>query len=67
LQRAIFTSERSPLPALAAILARNGKLGDAWQRFEESLARPSADRPGCTRTSLPIAAIGCKSVRSILL
>jgi tetratricopeptide (TPR) repeat protein len=43
LERATITSERSPLPRLAAVLARNGKLVDAWQRFEESLARGTWD------------------------
>ena len=39
LERAAFTSRYSPLPLLSALLARNGKPDDAWQRFEESLAR----------------------------
>jgi tetratricopeptide (TPR) repeat protein len=43
LERATITSERSPLPSLAAVLARNGKPDDAWQRFEESLARGTWD------------------------
>ncbi len=43
LERATKTSERSPLLPLAAVLARNGKPGDAWQRFEESLARGTWD------------------------
>ena len=43
LERVSFTSERSSLPALAAVLARNGKHADAWQRFEESLARGTWD------------------------
>jgi CHAT domain-containing protein len=43
LGRAAKTSEASPLPSLAAILARNGKPNDAWQRFEESLARGTWD------------------------
>jgi hypothetical protein len=43
LERATITSERSPLPSLAAVLARNGKPADAWQRFEESLARGTWD------------------------
>jgi Tfp pilus assembly protein PilF len=38
LERAAVTSERSPLLCLAAILARNGRPGEAWRRFEESLA-----------------------------
>jgi tetratricopeptide (TPR) repeat protein len=43
LGRAAFTSERSPLPALAAVLARNGKPHQAWRRYEESLARGTWD------------------------
>jgi CHAT domain-containing protein/tetratricopeptide (TPR) repeat protein len=43
LQRAAFSSEHSPLPALAAVLARNGNPHQAWQRFEESLARSTWD------------------------
>jgi tetratricopeptide (TPR) repeat protein len=39
LDRATKTGERSPLPALAAVLARNGKRPEAWRRYEESLAR----------------------------
>jgi tetratricopeptide (TPR) repeat protein len=43
LERATLTSQHSPLPALAAVLARNGKLAEAWQRYEESLARGTWD------------------------
>jgi CHAT domain-containing protein/tetratricopeptide (TPR) repeat protein len=43
LDRATATSERSPLPSLAAVLARNGKPGDAWRRYEEGLARGTWD------------------------
>jgi tetratricopeptide (TPR) repeat protein len=43
LERATVTSERSPLPALACVLARNGKAAQAWQRYEESLARGTWD------------------------
>jgi hypothetical protein len=43
LERATITGQRSPLPALAAVLARNGKPARAWQRFEESLARGTWD------------------------
>jgi CHAT domain-containing protein/tetratricopeptide (TPR) repeat protein len=43
LERATKTSEHSPLPRLAAVLARNGKFDEAWQRFEESLARGTWD------------------------
>jgi CHAT domain-containing protein/tetratricopeptide (TPR) repeat protein len=39
LDRATLTAERSPLPSLAAVLARNGKPEAAWRRFEESLGR----------------------------
>src|SRR5262249_14367228 len=38
-----ITSERSSLPSLAALLARKGQPEDAWQRFEESLARGTLD------------------------
>jgi tetratricopeptide (TPR) repeat protein len=43
LERATITAERSPLPRLAAVLARNGKPAAAWQRYEESLARGTWD------------------------
>jgi CHAT domain-containing protein len=43
LDRATNTSEASPLPALAAVLTRNGKAEEAWQRYEESLARGTWD------------------------
>ncbi len=43
LDRATKTSERSPLPALAALLARNGKATAAWQRYEEALGRGTWD------------------------
>src|SRR5262249_4983808 len=43
LERATFTSKHSPLPFLAAVLARNGKPTEAWQRFEESLSRGTWD------------------------
>jgi Tfp pilus assembly protein PilF len=43
LGRATVTSKRSPLPLLAAVLARNGKPRDAWQRYEESLSRGTWD------------------------
>jgi tetratricopeptide (TPR) repeat protein len=43
LGRATKTSERSPLPSLAAVLARNGKPEAAWQRFEEGLGRGTWD------------------------
>jgi tetratricopeptide (TPR) repeat protein len=43
LERATTTSELSTLPSLAAVLARNGKSEDAWQRFEESLGRGTWD------------------------
>jgi Tfp pilus assembly protein PilF len=43
LERATLTGQRSPLPSLAAVLARNGKAAQAWQRYEESLARGTWD------------------------
>jgi tetratricopeptide (TPR) repeat protein len=43
LQRATISGERSPLLPLAAVLARNGKTSQAWQRYEESLARGTWD------------------------
>src|SRR5262249_33959609 len=43
LERSVITSERCPLPLLAALLARNGKPEDAWQRLEESLGRGTGD------------------------
>jgi tetratricopeptide (TPR) repeat protein len=38
-ERAEFGGAPSPLPRLAAVLARNGKPKEAWSRFEESLAQ----------------------------
>jgi tetratricopeptide (TPR) repeat protein len=43
LDRATITSELSPLPRLACVLARNGKPRDAWRHFEESLSRGTWD------------------------
>jgi CHAT domain-containing protein/Tfp pilus assembly protein PilF len=43
LERATFASERSPLPLLAALLARKGKPAEAWRRLEEGLARGLLD------------------------
>ncbi len=43
LERATIATKQSPLPALAAVLARNGKSDEAWQRFEESLGRGTWD------------------------
>jgi tetratricopeptide (TPR) repeat protein len=43
LERAAKTGEGSPLPHLAAVLARNGKPEEAWRRFEEGLARGTWD------------------------
>jgi CHAT domain-containing protein/tetratricopeptide (TPR) repeat protein len=43
LDRAAFAGERSPLPLLAALLARNGKPAEAWRRLEEGLARGLLD------------------------
>jgi CHAT domain-containing protein/Tfp pilus assembly protein PilF len=39
LERATFATERSPLPALAACLARSGQAAEAWQFWEANLAR----------------------------
>jgi CHAT domain-containing protein/tetratricopeptide (TPR) repeat protein len=39
LDRSQFASERSPLPLLAAVLARRGRATGAWQRWEANLAR----------------------------
>jgi tetratricopeptide (TPR) repeat protein len=39
LERAARIGEESPLPTLAALLARNGKLPEAWQRLEQGLGR----------------------------
>jgi tetratricopeptide (TPR) repeat protein len=43
LGRTTKTSERSPLPHLVCVLARNGKPEQAWQRYEESLSRGTWD------------------------
>jgi tetratricopeptide (TPR) repeat protein len=43
LERASFTDQFSPLLGLASVLARNGKPAQAWQRYEESLARGTWD------------------------
>jgi tetratricopeptide (TPR) repeat protein len=43
LDRAAITGKNSPLPSLAAVLARNSKPEAAWQRFEESLGRGTWD------------------------
>jgi CHAT domain-containing protein/tetratricopeptide (TPR) repeat protein len=43
LDRAAKTGEDSPLPPLAAVLARNGKPEEAWRRYEESLGRGTLD------------------------
>src|SRR5262249_39124784 len=43
LDRATKTTEQSPLFALAAVLARNGKPADAWTRFEQGLGRGTWD------------------------
>jgi len=39
LDRAAFVAERSPFPRLAALQARLGRITDAWQHWEASLAR----------------------------
>jgi tetratricopeptide (TPR) repeat protein len=43
LDRARITGVDSPLPLLAALLARNGKPDLAWRRLEQSLGRGSGD------------------------
>jgi tetratricopeptide (TPR) repeat protein len=43
LARAAYGSRASPLPFLAALLARNGKPDDAWQCLEQGLARGTGD------------------------
>ncbi len=43
LERATVTGDRSPLPLLAALIARNEKHPAAWTRFEESLGRGTGD------------------------
>ncbi len=43
LDRAAVTGQRSPLPLLAALQARNGKPALAWQSLEESLGRGTGD------------------------
>ena len=52
LDRAEFSSKSSPLPLLAAILARRGRDQDAWQRWESSLARGLFDDLAARRRSL---------------
>ncbi|MCG8407814.1 MAG: CHAT domain-containing protein [Phycisphaerales bacterium] len=42
-KRVRFASQVSPLPSLAACLARNGKPVQAWQRLEASLGRGVVD------------------------
>jgi CHAT domain-containing protein/Flp pilus assembly protein TadD len=55
LERAYFSSESSPLPYLAACLARNGKPLAAWERLEASLARGLLDDL-TTRSLRPLSA-----------
>jgi tetratricopeptide (TPR) repeat protein len=43
LERGARSAEISPLVSLAAVLARNGKPGEAWRRYEASLARGTWD------------------------
>jgi hypothetical protein len=43
LDRAAFGARRSPVPPLAACLARLGRPADAWQRLEQELARGLLD------------------------
>src|SRR5262249_24818425 len=53
LRRSGFGSRQNPLPGWAALLARQGRAAEAWQRLEESLARGLLDelsaRAGVTR------------------
>ncbi len=39
LERSLFAADRSPLPLLAALSARNGKPVEAWKYFEKNLGR----------------------------
>ncbi len=43
LERAVIEGERSPLPSLAAVLARLGRAREAWARWEASLGRGLLD------------------------
>src|SRR5262249_34711032 len=43
LERTGFAAENSPLPLLAAVLARNGKAAGAWRFLESNLARGLLD------------------------
>jgi tetratricopeptide (TPR) repeat protein len=43
LARAAVIGNKSALPNLTAVLARNGKPAEAWERFEQSLARGTWD------------------------
>src|SRR5262249_48556207 len=43
LDRAARTGKDSPFPLLAVLLIRNGKHADAWERFEQGLARSTLD------------------------
>jgi CHAT domain-containing protein/tetratricopeptide (TPR) repeat protein len=43
LERAAFALDQSPLPLLAAVLARRGQARAAWQQLERSLARGLLD------------------------
>jgi CHAT domain-containing protein/tetratricopeptide (TPR) repeat protein len=43
LDRAVHAQERSPLPQLAACLARLGRSTDSWQRLEQHLGRGLLD------------------------
>jgi hypothetical protein len=60
LDRATVTSQRSPLPLLAVLLARSGKPGQAWQRFEESLGRSTSDELSA-RLKRPAAERQCQT------
>jgi CHAT domain-containing protein/tetratricopeptide (TPR) repeat protein len=43
IDRATFSTERSPQPLLAVLLARNGNVAEAWDRLEDGLARALLD------------------------
>jgi CHAT domain-containing protein/Tfp pilus assembly protein PilF len=53
LERATRTDEDSPLPRLAAVLARNGKPAEAWQRYEQGLGRGLWDDLSARRIRQP--------------
>jgi tetratricopeptide (TPR) repeat protein len=50
LDRARFATKRSPLPRLAALLARNGKPAAAWDQLQSNLARALLDEIAARHT-----------------